>query len=1003
MKNRIGVMLAGLLMASPALAERIPSHAFTAGGGESTDGNLQHFSAVGLGMAVGRTSSADGITVFHGFLAGVQSFARRDDEPPVFEPALENIQVGVRNDACEATLNIPDIEAVDNRDRDPILTMILQTQPPQNVQPGQEIDLAPGSYDVLVSATDRRGNEARGSFRIDVVDATPPVVRPPNPHPTPIGGEAAATSPVGTPVEIAFNCVDACDPRPTRARVPRRFPVGDTEVELTCVDASGNAATDEITIRVRDQDAPEIVGDIPADFELICNSADGAVVNVPQLIWRDNAINAADLAIGLTVNPGQQGEEVFEVIPPQITLGTGVHTLRYTASDGVNQASQDLQVTVVDNSSPRIEAIDLPPNAWFRGDDAVRLTLQVIDACGDPNTIEVNVDPQPSSQVRNGDRVIIEYEQDGFYSLNITAEDAAGNRAQDNSIAFGIDRIAPQASVVVPSQRGVNRAEPLTFPFLPMAEGLEVNVGAEDPADGVVSGIRRVAIILNPGADQIVLNETIFQGDGAPPRGDRAVGNLGCATDLQIDGEDLCGTEGVSLRLLEPGDRTIVVQVEDFAGNQTEASAIFKNANLGVGMDVVSRRLNNLLDDQIDDMGAAEARRVGQAADSLARGSTQTRLPVAGATYFTPQFLGTALRSAQSAITKLTQAVRDAEGARRVGYVNEMALLSRLANSDLRLYRVWIEDLNPARGLDVFTRRAYADDMALALEQIDAAEAAVRARNYTQAMSSGLLAFFHLKMAQELWTMRYEFVPRPLDDRDGEVDLSEPNYREYLRGLNILTDIQQEISDYLILEDPYARDELADVRDALDVTTQNIGVLLELGINTGLSDQTYLDTLLRLQGAANFSTLAAADGAYVRVYQYAMMMVVRWLTHYSLEAAKVYSGEQHPIFEYAQSSLDDGVGMLQARNVQSVIDLYGDVERAFCPIIGVYHCWFLEDEERLLDQDDPDNIYPVDDYFGSEVCFDELGMVHPDDWANPPPGLDGVPPACYITLPDDDE
>ncbi len=801
-------------------------------------------------------------------------------------------------------------------------------------------------------------------------------------------------------MEIEFSCVDACDPRPTRARVPRRFPVGDTDVELTCVDASGNAATEELTIRVRDQEAPEVVGEVPEDFELICNSADGAVVNVPQLIWRDNATNAADLAISLTVNPGR-GEEVFDVIPPQITLGTGVHTLRYSAEDGAgNVASQDLEVTVVDNSSPRIEAIDLPPNAWFRGNDAVRLTLQVVDACGDPNTIDVDVDPAPTSQVRNGDRVIIEYEQDGFYTLNITAEDAAGNRAQDNSIAFGIDRIAPQATIVVPSQRGVNPNEPLTFPFLPMAEGMEVNVGAEDPADGVVSGIRRVAIILNPGADQIVLNETIYDGAGAPPRGDRAVGNLGCTTDQRIDGEDLCDTEGVSLRLLEPGDRNVVVEVEDFAGNETRATAIFKNANLGVGMDVASRRLNNLLDAAIEDMGQAEARRVGQAADALERGAIQTRLSIEGATYYTPKFLGTALTSSQSAITRLTQAVRDAEGARRVGYMNEMALLSRLANSDLRLYRVWIEDLDPARGLDVFTRRAFADDMALAEEQIDAAEAAVRARNYTQAMSSGVLAFFHLKMAQELWTMHYEFIPRPLDDRDGEVDLAEPNYREYQRAVNILTDIRREIDDYLILEDPYGRDELASIRDSLVVTIQNVQSLLDLGINAGMSDRTYLETLLELRDSANNSTLAANAGAYVRVYQYAMMMVVRWMTHYSLEAAKVYSGEQHPLFEYAQASLDDGVTMLQERSVQSVIDLYGDVERAFCPIIGVYHCWFLEDEERLLEQDDPDPIYSEDDI--PDACWD-LGMVRPSDWNNPPAGLDGVPPQCYIDLPEDDD
>ena len=50
----------------------------------------------------------------------------------------------------------------------------------------------------------------------------------------------------------------------------------------------------------------------------------------------------------------------------------------------------------------------------------------------------------------------------------------------------------------------------------------------------------------------------------------------------------------MSLRLLEPGDRHIRVEVEDFAGNSTEVTVLFKNANLGVGMDVVRANVERI-------------------------------------------------------------------------------------------------------------------------------------------------------------------------------------------------------------------------------------------------------------------------------------------------------------------------------------------------------------------------------------------------------------------------
>jgi hypothetical protein len=163
---------------------------------------------------------------------------------------------------------------------------------------------------MLVVARDRRGNTREGAFVVDIVDNTEPFIEP-VPDPTPLARPAEATSPAGTRVAVNFTCRDNCDQDPVEGDVREVYPFGATEVDLTCTDSAGNTSETPITIRVGDSTPPEVLGNVPERVALRCNAANGAVVNLPQVAWRDNATMPGLLRKRLVVNPGEDDEVIY--------------------------------------------------------------------------------------------------------------------------------------------------------------------------------------------------------------------------------------------------------------------------------------------------------------------------------------------------------------------------------------------------------------------------------------------------------------------------------------------------------------------------------------------------------------------------------------------------------------------------------------------------------------------------------------------------------------------
>lgn len=988
---RTGLRIAALLALGIGTAHaqfNQPAKATTGGGGESSGGGLRHFSATGLGMAVGRTSGG-GITARHGFLVGAAS-AQSDEIPPVIEVPDDIVQSTDR-DRCAGTVRIPPIDVSDNRDGNPDVSVTILADPAIDVDPtGEDVELAIGSYDVLIVAEDRAGNVSRATFRIDVVDEAPPIFVQ-VPDPTPVGQEVEAESPAGTRIAFQGECRDACDPNPQIVYEPAlaRYPVGDTGVIARCVDRNDNAIEAPFTIRVRDTTSPVLAAEL-RDAQVECDSPQGSEIDLPRVLFNDNGTPSGDLAITLVLNPGTPGERALNPIPRTVQLARGQHVLRYTATDAAgNSVEADLRVVVIDNGVPQLEILDAPANGWANGDGAVQVVLRITDGCsGDDAPLDIDVGPPPDAIQRDGDRVTLSYSGEGLYELQISITDDDGNTTRDNSVAFGIDDTPPQAIIRIPSQLDVDDQDPDSYPIFARAETLPVDFGGEDAGDGATSGVRSVRVIYSPDDNPRILADSTYVGDGNPRRGDRLIAGVGCERELgrlvggvaQRDRYCNAATE-LDIRHLDVGTHEIEVVVTDFAGNVGTGRGYFTSADLHAG---VIRILSDVGNDVLPALNAPAVGPARAALSALARSRDASDSRIANTRYDSSTFLGTALRAAQTATIQLLLA-RDAavNDQGQADALDEAALLlQRVARSDVVLLAAHVDERNPparprykdlAEELDL---DFYGDFLELVDENLDNEE-------YNTAIVNIQNAYFHAKSALEGWVMDYHYVPNqaaPLEIR-----------QEYVYANQILESMTGQM-DLYVNEGLPGSNEIGDIRRALVGVFDALDVLIEDGFETtdnrdGLSDQRYLEELIELRSVANRSKLAGNNGVWVRNFQWSVMQIVRFMVHASIEDAILNRGQgrrQWPLYARGIELIEQGVDDLDARRIQTVIDLYGVNEDSICLLIATYHCDFLDDEDPDFDQTIPEEDVP-------DFCW--ARMWRPSEWGDQRP-IEGIPPRC---------
>ena len=167
--------LAVVFFAGESLAEKMVVHTFAGGGGKSSNGQMSHFSAVGIGMGVG-TATGGEVQAHHGFLAGAQVFSDSDIVPPEFDPQPQNLRFAVRPAIVSPRLRSRSTQQP-TTETNPTITVTI-VDPLTDINPaGETILLPPGSYDVVLSVKDRQQNETRAAIRVDVVDSFCPLLR----------------------------------------------------------------------------------------------------------------------------------------------------------------------------------------------------------------------------------------------------------------------------------------------------------------------------------------------------------------------------------------------------------------------------------------------------------------------------------------------------------------------------------------------------------------------------------------------------------------------------------------------------------------------------------------------------------------------------------------------------------------------------------------------------------------------------------------------------------
>ena len=261
--------------------------------------------------------------------------------------------------------------------------------------PASGSTFALGSTTVNCSASDAAGNGSHGSFKITVVDTTPPILSVPGPI------TVYATSAADANVFYATSAVDLVDPAPGVFCLPAsgaHFSLGTTTVFCSATDSAGNRAMASFMVRVIDSEAPVL--HVPADITASATGPGGAVVTY--------SVTASD---AFDPNPDVQ---CAPVSGSNFALGTTL--VSCTARDASGNGSlASFRVKVLDDRPPVLTVpTPITVNATSPAGAVVTFTATATDA--------VDASPQVTCVPPSGSTFAA-----GNNTVNCTASDHSGN------------------------------------------------------------------------------------------------------------------------------------------------------------------------------------------------------------------------------------------------------------------------------------------------------------------------------------------------------------------------------------------------------------------------------------------------------------------------------------------------------------------------------------------------------------------------------------------------
>lgn len=228
-----------------------------------------------------------------------------------------------------------------------------------------------GTTTVDCSATDARGNTARASFLVDVIDTTAPTVS------VPANLSVAAVNAAGAPVTYgaatATDVVDGLVGTTCDRSSGDVFPLGVTHVHCTATDSHDNIGRASFLVTVQDESAPQVA--VPVEVVVEATGPAGATVTYPTATADDNvdgpvpatcvpgpgslfAIGTTPVGCAATDSAGNEGRNSFGVkvqdtTAPTLVLPGDIAAVATTAS-GVPVAFEVSAFDIVDGSLPAV-------------------------------------------------------------------------------------------------------------------------------------------------------------------------------------------------------------------------------------------------------------------------------------------------------------------------------------------------------------------------------------------------------------------------------------------------------------------------------------------------------------------------------------------------------------------------------------------------------------------------------------------------------------------------
>lgn len=294
----------------------------------------------------------------------------------------------------------------------------------------------------------------------EFVDTTPPVISG-----VPSDRIVEATGPsgalVGWSAPTADDAVDGAVGTVAAPASGSRFPLGETTVTVSAADAAGNTSTAQFKVTVRDTTGPSISG-VPADMVVEATGASGAAVN-----WA--APSADDLVDGTVAHVSSTASGS--------TFPLGETTVTITATDTAgNSSNRSFRITVVDTTSPSINALPLDLVAEATGPDGAVVSWGLVDAEDIVDgTIPALATPSSGSTFPLGETLV-----------SVTATDAAANATAAQFKVTVRDTTAPLISGT-PSDMVIEATGPGG------AVATWTAASAEDLVDGSVAPVASVA------------------------------------------------------------------------------------------------------------------------------------------------------------------------------------------------------------------------------------------------------------------------------------------------------------------------------------------------------------------------------------------------------------------------------------------------------------------------------------------------------------------------------